>query len=83
MEAIADAERNATAIIFMARELHLNPRPSGRNGNDWYADCPSRRGHSIMIGASSGQFGCGYCHWKGGPDELLRFHETFKQKEPD
>jgi hypothetical protein len=83
LEAIAEAERKATPIVFTARELHLNPRPSGRNANDWYADCPSGRGHSIMIGASSNQFGCGYCHWKGGPEELLRFHQAFQKKGPN
>ena len=82
LEAIAEGERREAPIVMTARALHLNPHPEGPDANGWHANCPSGRGHSIMISASSDQFGCGYCHRKGGPDELRRFHQTFHpQKE--
>jgi hypothetical protein len=53
-------------IIRPARQLNLSPRPAGINDRAWEANCPGR-GHSLMLGPSTNQFGCGYCRCKGGP----------------
>ena len=81
-EAIAEAERNPPPIVLLARELQLNPRPEGHNATAWVANCPSGRGHTIMVSGSSNQFGCGYCRKKGGPEELRAFWLSFHQEGP-
>ena len=60
------------AIIELAIELGLNPRPAGHNDCAWVADCP-RRSHTLMLSPSLNEFGCGYCRRKGGPAELRAF----------
>ncbi|MCP4546382.1 MAG: hypothetical protein GY835_07945 [bacterium] len=59
-------------IVVAARELGLHPRPTGTGPIHWEATCPGTN-HTIMIGAESNEFGCGYCRGKGGPDELREF----------
>jgi len=69
--AAQEAERlNPSPILVAARELGLDPRPAGHNPAAWWANCPTGRGHSVMISSASNQFGCGYCRIKGGPEEL-------------
>lgn len=81
-EAIAEALRNPPPIVISARELRLSPRPAGQNGTSWVANCPSGRGHSIMISSASNTFGCGYCREKGGTVELVKIHQAFHQAHP-
>lgn len=64
---------NETAIIRVARELGLNPEPAGTGPMLWYARCPVRSLHRLMITTSNDQFGCGYCYVNGGVDELRAF----------
>ena len=64
------ARENETEIIQVARELGLHPEPAGFGPVQWYATCPKRRGHRLMITTSCDEFGCGYCSVKGGVDEL-------------
>jgi hypothetical protein len=64
---LAEAE-----IVTTARELRLNPEPSGTSGTAWQAKCPGGH-HYIMISAVKNDFGCGYCRRKGGPVELRVF----------
>ncbi|MBK8906699.1 MAG: hypothetical protein IPM60_01965 [Rhodospirillales bacterium] len=63
------AARNETEIVVAARELRLNPRPSGTGGDHWRANCP-RTKHSLEIQARNNLFFCGYCSRGGGPEEL-------------
>ncbi len=58
-----------TAIIKLARELSLNPRPSGTGPSSWWANCPETN-HSLCIHAAGNEFGCPWCKRKGGPEEL-------------
>ncbi len=67
------ARENETEIIRVARELGLHPEPAGIGPVQWYANCPGRRGHRLMITTSCDEFGCGYCSVKGGVDELRAF----------
>ena len=67
------ARENETEIIQVARELGLRPEPAGSGPVQWYATCPKRRGHRLMITTSCDEFGCGYCCVKGGVDELRAF----------
>jgi hypothetical protein len=69
--------RHEAAIIKMARQLSLNPRPAGHNNTAWIADCP-RGSHWIMISTSLNEFGCGYCRRKGGPQELRAFYDAVR-----
>jgi hypothetical protein len=64
------ARENETEIIRVARELGLQPEPAGFGPVQWYATCPRRRGHRLMITTGHDEFGCGYCSVKGGVDEL-------------
>ena len=64
------ARENETEIINVARELGLQPEPAGTGPVQWYANCPGRRGHRLMITTSDDQFGCGYCSVRGGVGEL-------------
>jgi hypothetical protein len=81
-EAIAEAERTPPPIVLTARELGLAPRPAGHNATAWVANCPSGRGHTIMISATSNEFGCGYCRKKGGPNELRTFCRSSMKVRP-
>jgi hypothetical protein len=45
--------RQETAIIKMARELGLDPRPAGHNDSAWMASCPQSANHWIMISPRS------------------------------
>ncbi len=65
-------ELENTDIIKTARELRLNPEPSGTNVASWNAKCPGGS-HYLFINAALNQFGCGYCRRKGGPVELREF----------
>lgn len=66
----AKAATNETEIVRVARDLGLNPEPTGEGSAHWRARCPGTQ-HQLLIGAGSGQFGCGYCRVKGGVNELL------------
>jgi len=59
-------------ILHAARELKLNPEPSGTSPGSWQARCPATQ-HYLMIQAHNGEFGCGYCGWRGGVHELRKF----------
>lgn len=74
------ALENVAPIIATAKDLGLNPQPSGHSPNAWVANCPSGGSHTIMISTLGNKFGCGYCRRKGGPDELRQFVEDRKRK---
>lgn len=59
-------------ILVAARELGLEPRPSGTGPWSWYARCPGTK-HEILVQAKNGEFGCGYCRRRGGVEELQAF----------
>lgn len=68
------ARENETEIIRVARELGLDPVPSGDSPTGWIARCPGQSGrYTLQLSAKTGQFGCGYCRVKGGVDELRAF----------
>lgn len=69
-----EAAASETEIVRAARELGLHPVPTGKGPTHWYARCPGTQ-HQLLIGAGSGQFGCGYCKVKGGVMELREFVE--------
>jgi hypothetical protein len=69
----ATAAKHADApIVVAARELGLDPSPSGTGPWSWNARCPGTR-HSLMVQAKSGDFGCGWCKKRGGVAELRAF----------
>ena len=68
----ARVEGEVSELVAVARELGLNPQPSGEGPHHWRAHCPGTH-HSLMISSSSNQFGCGYCKVKGGAEELREF----------
>lgn len=61
-----------TEIILAARELKLNPEPTGKGSSSWRARCPETN-HPLYIDAATNSFGCGWCKRKGGPEELRAF----------
>lgn len=67
---------NNSAIIQFCKENHLLPEAPGGSLNNWYANCPSRRPHRIMVSASNDTFGCGYCRKKGGIKELAEWIQS-------
>jgi hypothetical protein len=69
-ERAAEALRQAP-IVRAAKELRLEPRPSGGKPTSWEANCPGTN-HSLMIHAGTGEWGCGYCCRKGGEEELRK-----------
>jgi hypothetical protein len=68
----AAAARNETVIVKTARELGLRPQPTGTHPALWRATCP-KTNHHLDIDASAGQFGCGWCRRRGGPEDLRAF----------
>jgi hypothetical protein len=70
--------RNEAAIIKMAREFGLDPRPAGHDDSAWMASCPQSRNHWIMISPDRNEFGCGYCRRKSGPQELRAFYDAVR-----
>jgi hypothetical protein len=67
------ARENESEIIRVARELGLHPEPAGFGPVQWYARCPAKSLHRLMITTSKDEFGCGYCRVRGGVEELRRF----------
>ena len=67
------ARANETEIVHVAGELGLNPEPAGVGPVHWYARCPARGGHRIMMTTSDDRFFCGYCKVSGGVEELREF----------
>jgi hypothetical protein len=74
-----EQRRHEAPIIKMARALGLDPRPAGHNDSAWMANCP-RGVHWIMISPSHNEFGCGYCHRKGGPEKLRAFYDHVRRE---
>jgi hypothetical protein len=74
-----EQRRHEAPIIKMARALGLDPCPAGHNDSAWMANCP-RGAHWIMISPSHNEFGCGYCHRKGGPEELHTFYDLVRHE---
>jgi hypothetical protein len=68
----AKARSDETGIIKAARELKLNPEPTGEGPHHWRANCPGTN-HHLLISTGSNTFGCGYCKRKGGIPELREF----------
>jgi hypothetical protein len=73
-EFVRQARDHETKIVHVARELGLNPVPSGDSPTAWVAKCPGQRGrYTLQLSTKADQFGCGYCQVKGGVDELRAF----------
>ena len=73
-EYVRQARDNETEIVRVARELGLDPVPSGDSPTAWIARCPGQRGrHTLQLSTRNDQFGCGYCRVKGGVDDLSAF----------
>jgi hypothetical protein len=74
IDARQEAARNHgdSAVVLVAKECQLDPRPSGTSPPAWMANCPGTN-HWLMIGADSNTWGCGWCKRGGGPDELRAF----------
>ena len=68
-----------TEIIHVARELGLNPEPTGFGLSQWKAICPNAS-HGLYISSHGDQFFCGYCSVSGGIDELRRFVKDCKRE---
>jgi hypothetical protein len=66
------ARHNETEIIRVARELGLNPQPTGTRPTYWQASCPHTN-HPLYIDSAKNSFGCGWCRRKGGAEELRAF----------
>lgn len=66
------ASAKETSVVRAARELRLQPEPTGTAPAAWRARCPETN-HSLYISTASNSFGCGYCRRKGGEDELRAF----------
>ena len=62
-------QSNETEIIAAARELNLDPEPTGTGPALWKANCPGTT-HRLEIVATWNEFFCGYCKRKGGVEEL-------------
>ncbi len=71
-ENVQRAREAETEIIKVARELGLQPEPSGKGPTLWRARCPETS-HPLELGAAANGFFCGYCGRKGGPEELRAF----------
>ena len=72
------AREAETEIIKVARELGLSPEPTGEGPSYWFARCPGKihgktGNHVFFINAATNSFGCGWCHRKGGVEELRAF----------
>ena len=72
------ARETETAIIEVARNLGLSPKPTGEGPSHWFARCPGKihgktGNHVLFINAAEDSFGCGWCRRKGGVEELRAF----------
>jgi Flp pilus assembly protein TadD, contains TPR repeats len=72
------ARETETAIIEVARNLGLSPKPTGEGPSHWFARCPGKingktGSHVLFINAAEDSFGCGWCRRKGGVEELRAF----------
>jgi hypothetical protein len=68
------ARQNETEIVKVARELGLDPIPSGDGPTTWSARCPRQgRRYVLWLSTKSDQFGCPYCQVKGSVTELIAF----------
>jgi hypothetical protein len=75
------ARKKITPLISFAKQQQLYPQPTGFNENSWTSNCPSGGNHFIQIVTTNDQWGCGYCHRKGGLKELEQWlHELKKVK---
>ena len=77
----AKAKESESEIIEIARELGLNPVPTGRSPQQWTAACPGTN-HNLDVNSAANSFGCGWCKKKGGPDELRIFVSERRQIDP-
>ena len=90
IELVADLERelevnsqsargNETEIVRKARELKLNPDPTGEHPRMWYANCPGRS-HRLLLNTDLDEFWCGYCNEKGDLTGLAELVEVRRAK---
>jgi hypothetical protein len=66
------ARARETEIIKVARELGLNPFPTGDNPDYWMANCPGKN-HPLYFNAALNSYGCGYCQRTDGVEGLRAF----------
>jgi hypothetical protein len=72
------ARKKITPLISFIKQQQLYPKPTGFNENSWTASCPSGGKHFIQIVTTNDQWGCGYCHRKGGLIELKHWLQELK-----
>ena len=58
-----------TEIVRVARELGLNPQPTGKLENIWRARCPKTK-YGMYINALNNEYKCAVTKCKGGIEEL-------------
>lgn len=75
----AEARSRESGIVRAARELRLEPEPTGTGPVHWQARCPGTN-HPLFIQAETGTFGCGWCRRKGGEAELRAFVEERRSR---
>ncbi len=73
------ARANETEIIRVARELGLDPQPTGTDPTHWWAQCPARVGH-LYIEAAMNYWWCGWCQRSGSMEELRAFVKEAKDQ---
>ena len=71
--------KDPNGILKIAENLGLYPRHDGGETANCIANCPGTH-HFLMISPSSGEWGCGWCKRKGGPDDLKRFVKERKER---
>ncbi len=67
------ALQNETEIIKVARELGLDPQPTGTGPTHWQVRCLRGRNHPAYIDSAHNYFFCGWCGYKGGVEDLRRW----------
>ncbi|MDP8269147.1 MAG: hypothetical protein P9L97_10495 [Candidatus Tenebribacter davisii] len=60
---------NETEIVKVARELGLDPQPTGKYENIWRARCPKTK-YGLYINAVKNEYKCAVTKCKGGVKEL-------------
>jgi hypothetical protein len=60
---------NETEIVRVAKELGLNPQPTGNLENVWRARCPKTK-YGMYINALKNEYKCAVTKCKGGVEEL-------------
>ena len=66
------------AIVSLARDLGLSPKPSPVSLNAWNARCPGTN-HGLQLNIERNEFWCGYCKRSGNLKDLQSFVDERKR----